>query len=355
MKKTNWSVGWGLTNACNLSCLHCYNSSAKKSIDEINTSEAKKVINWLSELNVRSLNYGTGECGLKKDFWEIVKYAHLKGIKQGITTNGWSVNKETISLVKKYMNDVDVSLDFPNKKKHNWFRGSNTAWDDAIDALDLLKQYKIPFSIVICFTSKNTTKRILDGFLTLSKKYNCNLRINLFRPTGRGATNKSLSLTPKKAHQAFRYLLERSNLIAVPDPYLAALLNIKADGCPCGKRSFRITPKKTIVPCVYLTKNTIQDPIIAGHEKDLANTKSFIEFNNRKLDFCTDCEHYTICKGGCASRAYFKSKTFDAPDSLCYKLAKIKKNPLADINIKKIPKKKLVHEDYLCTLIIKAK
>ena len=353
----SYNVGWGFTKACNLNCKHCYNASGgSRGSDELSLEQAKKVVDKLVENNIKTINYGTGESGLVDVFWDLVEYVYSKGIIQGLTTNGWSINKSTIDKVKKYMNDVDVSVDFANEKDHNWIRDHNMSWKWAINALTLLKEYDMDFSIVVCMTAKNCSKENLKQLLALSKKYGCNIRINWFRPTGRGKYNNDFKLSIQQVNETFRYLVENCEIKALPDPYFAALLGInKRIGCPCGKDSFRITPSGKVVPCVYFTKELENINIMNSSFEEVTNSKPFVDINNREIEFCKDCEYFNICRGGCASRAFLEFGSMNEPDAFCFKKAGLKENPFKDLKFIYKPEKMQVHDNYLCTVIFKAK
>ncbi|MGV8172202.1 MAG: radical SAM protein [Candidatus Woesearchaeota archaeon] len=354
--KKEYNVGWGFTKACNMNCIHCYNVSGVRSKDEVNLAEAKKIVTELKKFGIKTINYGTGECGLVPEFWKTVEYVHTKGIIQGLTTNGTSINRQTIGDVKKYMNDIDVSIDFSDRIRHNKFRGHDKAWDIAIGACDLLKKYKIKFSIVACINSKNCSKKELAKFIELIKKYNCDLRINWFKPTGRGKIHKELKLKISQFNAAVKYLCENTIVRAVPDSYIAAVLGIKdVQGCPCGDKSFRITPSGKVVPCVYMTRE-IDNLNIKNNKLDkILKSEPFIAIQNRKIPFCKKCEYYNVCRGGCASRAYLEYRTMDAPDPFCYKVNNIKNNPFKNIKVTYKKGHLKVHENYLCTMIVSPK
>ncbi len=357
MEKRLCNAGWGFTNACNLNCKHCYNSSGEnKGKNEIFLEDAKKIVNKLAKNKVKTINYGTGESGLAKDFWELVKYTNQKGIIQGLTTNGWSVNEKSIRLIKKYMNDVDVSLDYGNEKDHNWFRGSKNAWKGAIKALNLLKENCIEFSIVVCITAKNCSKKNIDKLLSLSKEYGCDLRINWFKLTGRGKYNQEFKLNIKQVNETFKYIIKKAYIRAMPDPYFSALLGINSrKGCPCGKDSFRITPNGIVVPCVYFTKEMDNINLVNSEFSEIINSKPFKKINNRIIKFCKNCEYFENCRGGCASRAYLEFGSMNEPDAFCFKKAGLKKNPFKNMKFEYKPGSLKVHENYLCTIIVKAK
>ena len=350
------NVGWGFTKACNLNCKHCYNASGQRGKDELSLDEAKEVVKKLKENNVKTINYGTGECGLVPEFFELIEYVNKQGILQGLTTNGYSVNTKTIHLIKKYMNDVDVSIDYPNEEEHNEFRCHKDSWKWAITALDLLKENNIPFSIVTCIHKKNCTQKHIEEFLKIAKKYSCDFRINWFRPTGRGKHNEELKLSVEEVNEIVKYLLKNTIIKALPDPYLNAVIGLNNRvGCPCGKESFRITPEANVVPCVYFTKEMKNVNIKTEKFETIAYSEPFKKIRSRVLDFCKDCEYLPNCQGGCASRAFLEYGTMDAPDVFCYKKQGIKDNPFKGIEYEYKPEKMLVHENYLCTIIVTPK
>ena len=351
-----WNIGWGLTSACNSRCKHCYNNSGMGVSEQINLEEAKIIVDKLYNNGVKTINYGTGESGLISYFWDLVKYVNSKGITQGITTNGSSVNDNTINYIKKYINDIDISIDYPDKIKNNDFRGSEKAWRWSIDACELLKKNDFNFSIVTCIHSKNSDFETLDKFLELSKKYNCEWRINWFKPTGRGKINEELKLDPTKVHRIFKYIVERSVITALPDPYFSSIIGLNTRvATPCGTESFRITPSTEVVPCVYFTKEMKNISILNNNFEDVVNSNPMKAVRNRKVSFCSDCEFYKSCHGGCLSRAYLEYGDINEPDAFCFKKNNLGKNPLLDLEYKYNHDKTKVHENYLCTLIVKAK
>jgi len=353
----NWNVGWGFTNLCNLNCVHCYNSSGKKRDDELSIEQAFLIVDKLEKNNVKTINYGTGESGLVPEFWDLIRYADSKNVIQGLTTNGISINRNTIELVKDYLNDVDVSIDYPFEYGHNKFRGSSHAWNWAIEALNLLKENNISFSIVTCLHAKNSSFCFIDMFLKLAKKYNCEWRINWFRPTGRGKQiDDYFRLNPKNIHNIFLYITKKSVIKALPDPYFSSLLGLNTrKGCPCGKDSFRITPNGTVVPCVYFTKEFENLSILEYSFDEIIKSQPFYDINNRDIEICKSCEYFEGCNGGCASRAFLRHGTMNAPDAYCYKIAGASKNPLEGLSYSYEPDELKVHDNYLCTMIIKPK
>lgn len=353
MHNHNWNIGWGLTSFCNSKCKHCYNCSSNDNLEHLSFDQAKSIVDKLSKNGVKSINYGTGESGLVVYFWDLVEYVARKNIIQGLTSNGSSVTEKTIKYVKEYMNDIDISIDYPDEFRNNEFRGSKHAWEWAVNACNLLKQNNINFSIVTCMHSKNSDYRTIDNFLRFAKKYDCDWRINWFKPTGRGKINKEFKLDPIKVHNIFKYIVEKSIIIALPDPYFSSITGINSRiASPCGSDSFRITPDSLVVPCVYFTKEFKGISILDNDFKNVIVSDSMQKVRQRDIPFCKRCEFYKTCGGGCVSRAFLEYGSINAPDAFCFKKTHLTSNPLVNLKYIYKPSKTKVHENYLCTLIV---
>ena len=70
-----YSVGWAITNICNLHCIHCNMDSGIGLKNELNTEECFKIIDELRENNVQKICFFGGEPFARKDFLKIVDYA----------------------------------------------------------------------------------------------------------------------------------------------------------------------------------------------------------------------------------------------------------------------------------------
>jgi len=143
MKLNNMLVaGWSFTKKCNLKCIHCYNSSGKHRHDELSLEESYRIADKLKETGVVAVNFGGGECCLKKGFIDLCKYLKKLGIKISYTSNG-----TTFELIEPYLDlfhDVGISIDFGDAEKHDWFRGVPGTFDKAVSAIKKLVAKRIP-------------------------------------------------------------------------------------------------------------------------------------------------------------------------------------------------------------------
>jgi len=71
-------VVWDITHRCNLRCAHCYQDAKKALPDELDTEEAKKVLDELAAAGVVAIAFSGGEPLMRQDIKEIIRYAEEK-------------------------------------------------------------------------------------------------------------------------------------------------------------------------------------------------------------------------------------------------------------------------------------
>jgi len=333
-------VGWSFTSQCNLRCIHCYNASGKPHHDELTHEQALHVAKKLIAYNVDAVNFGGGECPLRKDFFEICNLLHDAGIKLSLTTNGLTYKSTAKHLSLFY--DIGVSIDFADARKHDAFRGLKGAYAKAVEAIKFFVSQGVNTEIVTCITKLNCNEKELRKLHSLAKELGVNFwRLNRYKPLGREGHRDFLKLSPDDVKKAYAYLSRLTGKLAkdftVPDP-LFALMGNQVNTCPCGTTSFRIQPNGEVTPCIYLkvTGGNILDKSIG----EIMSSEIFMAIRNRDLTGtkCESCNLKESCKGGCAGAAYAEHGSFNYPDPSCWV------NPRWN-----------VHEKYLCTVYVPMK
>src|SRR3954470_12495247 len=104
-----FSVGLGLTNACNLSCAHCYRDTGPAQY--LTLADVRRVC---ENLPVRTANLGTGENGLHPELRQIVAYLREQDVATSITSNGYTLSILADDELRAF-HDVEVSIDFPTE------------------------------------------------------------------------------------------------------------------------------------------------------------------------------------------------------------------------------------------------
>lgn len=134
-------VSIALTNACDLSCVHCY--AAKKPAN-LNKEVVKR---WMLEFDSAGsfgIGFGGGEPTLHPDIVEICRFGQeYTGLAISMTTHGHRLNSNLIAQLKPFIHFLRVSMDGVGST-YEAMRGRS--FDDLLGKLELLKK-QIPFGI----------------------------------------------------------------------------------------------------------------------------------------------------------------------------------------------------------------
>ena len=141
-----WNIGWGCTSKCNMKCQFCYSHEKRQESSDLCYEDWIKFIDNNHDC-IATINYGTGENTLSNDWFKLISYIRHKypSIKQALTTNGHLFeackNPENLNSFIESIDEVDISLDYFEEKKHIEFRGQVNAYNWALGTLDLCKKY----------------------------------------------------------------------------------------------------------------------------------------------------------------------------------------------------------------------
>ena len=346
-------AGWSFTSRCNLKCIHCYNASGKSRPDELSLDEAYLVADKLKKAGVVAVNFGGGECCLRKDFIDLCEYLKKLDMKISYTTNGTAFH-----LIEPHLDlfhDIGVSIDFGDEKTHDWFRGIPGTFKKAISALEKLVEKGVDNEIVTCLTRLNCFERELEKIYRLAKSLNVEYwRLNRFRTNGRGIDNNdSLALSKCDLKRAYGYLAKHmDDSVSAPEPIFRSAFGgiYSFEGDPSGFTAFRIQPNGEVSPSVFLTESggNIKEKSL----DEIFDSQIFRATRDRKpRGKCERCPSYYHCRGGDAGASFLQHGHFDGPDPLCW-LEPEQKRPEV---IKKISDNWNVHERYLCTVYVPIK
>ncbi len=124
-----------LTDACNLSCLHCGSGCSPEKRQFLPFDWIRKVLDGVAaayDPKGIMVCLSGGEPMLHPRFYEIAKYATSLGFYCGITTNATMIDSAGAArLAEAGVQSVSVSLD-GLEDTHNWLRNSETAFDRAV-------------------------------------------------------------------------------------------------------------------------------------------------------------------------------------------------------------------------------
>lgn len=130
-----------LTLRCNERCIHCGSRCGNFPNEELTLEQYKNFLDKIKR------DFGTGDIQLcitggepllRKDFFDIMDYAHSLGFHWGMTSNGTLIDDKIAAKLEECgMGTVSISLD-GMKNSHDEFRQTPGGWEAAIRGINAL-------------------------------------------------------------------------------------------------------------------------------------------------------------------------------------------------------------------------
>ncbi len=102
---------WRCTFACDSHCAHCISAGKSAVPHEMDTTSAKRMVDQIYAFGATFLGITGGEPSLRKDLFEVVRYARQVGLKVSIITDGHLLDDTAIENIVKNEMRVSVSID----------------------------------------------------------------------------------------------------------------------------------------------------------------------------------------------------------------------------------------------------
>jgi radical SAM protein with 4Fe4S-binding SPASM domain len=314
-------VSWNVTRKCNLKCSHCYINAAKDELQgELNTEEAKRLIDQITEVSRPLLILSGGEPLLRSDIYELVRYGTDKGLRMGLGSNGSLLDEFVAKNLKNAgVKTVSISLDSQDPEGHDEFRGVKGSWQKAVQAIAALRRNGVLVQVNTTVTQQNHGE--IDEIMSLAEGLGVeNFHLFFLVPTGRGI--KIVDISPAMYENMIKTTFAKTgkHRLNVRPSCAPQFMRIAKDmgidmrqwirGCIAGLYYCRVYPNGDVTPCPYL-------PIKLGNirEKTFGKIwfgsevfKNLRDFNMLKGK-CGACDYRSLC-GGCRARAYGLSSDF---------------------------------------------
>lgn len=308
---------WECTLRCNLSCQHCGSSCGfgKTAQDELSTNEIKNVFGTIAQdFDPKQIIIAVtgGEPLVRKDIFEVMKYAHNLGFCWGMVTNGTLISQEIVEKMKEAkMSTISVSLD-GLEKNHNWLRGSEDSFKKTTNGIKLLvasKNFEI-IEIITCVNQNNIVE--LEEIYKLINTLGANRwRIFIISPIGRAKNNSRLFLNGQQFNYLLKYIKdkrkEKKNRLKISfcDE---GFLGLEYEGevrdqlfyCWAGINIGGILYNGDIAACPILPREyTRQGNVRQDRFSEIWNNRYelFRDRNWRKQGDCKNCSWWEFCEG----------------------------------------------------------
>ncbi len=205
-----FTVAWELTRSCALACLHCRaEAQAKRNPDELNTAEARRVIDELVDLAPAVLVLTGGDPLMRRDIFEIAGHAAERGLLVSVSPTATALTtRERLTRLREIgVRMVHISLDGATAETHDSFRGFTGTFARSIETLRTLRELGMPAQVGTTVAHRNVKE--LPEIASLMGEYGVRMW-NLFYlvPTGRGRDLEMVD--PETAEETWEWLCELS-------------------------------------------------------------------------------------------------------------------------------------------------
>ncbi len=149
-------VIWNLIRRCNLTCKHCYTTSADINFPgELTTPEIYRVMDGLKDFQVPVLILSGGEPLLHPDIFDISRRAKAMGFYVALSSNGTLITQQNIRQIAEINYQyVGVSLDGIGAT-HDKFRQKQGSFADSLTGIGLCREQGIKAGIRFTLTQDN--------------------------------------------------------------------------------------------------------------------------------------------------------------------------------------------------------
>ena len=321
-------ISWNTTNACNLNCPHCYRDASKALPDELTTSEAKAMLQQISEAGFMIMIFSGGEPLLRDDIFELVEHAKGLGLRPVFGTNGTLLNRETVKRLKESgAAAMGIGLDSTDAEKHDCFRGVSGSFDKTMEGMKNCREAGLRFQIhtTVMDWNYDEIEQITD--LAIESGATAH-HIFFLVPTGRAAHLASGIMKAEKYEELLERIMDRQKEVPIElkptcAPQFMRIAKQKGmnmrftRGCIAGIAYCLIGPTGNVQPCAYLDMNL-------GNVREIPfteiwrNNEVFKELRTMEYSgSCGRCDYKDVC-GGCRARAaYYHKGDYMASEPWC--------------------------------------
>ncbi len=203
-----------LTEGCNLACRHCWLSPKLQdeniTYPSLSLDLFKSIIEQAKPLGLTVAKLTGGEPLMHPQIHEILRIIKNQEISLSIETNGVLCTPELAKEIASGKNPlISVSLDGANAKTHEWVRGVNGCFDDALEGIENLVKAGTKPQIIMTVMKQNREQ--LEALVRIAESLGTDsVKFNLVQPTGRGEKMNSTgeNLTVEELLKLGEYVLE---------------------------------------------------------------------------------------------------------------------------------------------------
>lgn len=303
-----------LTMRCNAHCYHCGSNCTPASVEgELSTEEFKAILDQVKEdfdISEIMLCITGGEPLLRKDFFEIMEYAHQLGYRWGMTSNGTLITPEIAHRLSECgMATISISIDgLP--ETHDALRGIPGGYERAMQGIQNLIQENAFQAVQVTSVINHQNINELDELFSVMKGLDIDSwRVINLEPIGRALLRPELMCTKEDYTRLFDFIRQkRSEGYPVQygcSHYLGVAYEKEVRDwywiCNAGVYTASIMANGDIGACLDIERRpeTIQGNIRNDRFSDVWENRFSLFRKDLSEDSaqCTECAHKEFCRG----------------------------------------------------------
>lgn len=158
---------------CNFKCIMCDNRKNNIVLNFTHNDILKAILTLKKEYNCNYIRFHWQEPTLYKNISDLILFSKKLWMKTSIKTNWWLLDdKKFIKILKNWLDELYLSIDWPNSNIHDKIRGIKWSFDKNIDLIIKWRRIKPDLKIYINSVILNQNYKNIDEMIDLWFKYN---------------------------------------------------------------------------------------------------------------------------------------------------------------------------------------
>ena len=334
-----------ITNACNMTCEHCYVSSGRKMPNELTFEEICRTIDMLPAFSGKRIALSGGEPAVRKDCGDIIEYCAVTcGHDVDVYTNGKkfpralserirAVNARGLGNVR-----IQMSLEGATAETNDFVRGAGS-FAYAMESLRAWQELGLGQAVVlfVCVTKHNIAE--IDALIRIAEKHDVGMLVfSQWQKQGNAQNTPWAAIAPPTDE----WVAAGEKLLQYSNPRLRVFGNFFGDlnNNEYGRYSldrplfpkhiyfYNAFPRITPVGDVFADQLWVDESWILGNVREMSldacfeSPKFYMQLSEMRLrtaviQECRDCDWVELCQGGSPGHTYAEYGSMNEKDLFC--------------------------------------
>ena len=296
-----------LTYRCNERCIHCYLDHDDHG--EMTTREIKDVLSQMADAGVFFLTISGGEIFMRKDFYEILEFAHAKTFCIKLKTNAILIRPDDAKRIRSLgVDSVQVSIYSHRGELHDGITKVRGSLKRSLEGIRLLREQGLNVIIANALMSNNLQDYREVKALAAELGVKCTLDPTITPMMDGNRSILHLNVGEEDLKRVFR----DESLVGNVEEFCAPPVGADQDAldslpCSAGHTACYVSPYGDVYPCVQfpLPSGNLRKTKFIDIWRDSPQLHEVRSIRLRDLPSCSSCAHGGTCTR-CPGLAYLE-------------------------------------------------